>query len=493
MIDNYLLLEQEIEEISKINNVINILTWDTAVNMPIGSVETRSDEISLLGSIARSKLQSSKIADLINAAEHEKNNLDSWQATNLKEIKKQVRVIGSIDNKLYARYITASTKCELIWRKARAENDFGLLKAYMEDVLICVKEIASNKASSMGCSKYDALIDDYDPDRQANEIKNIFEVLKKGLPEIIGTVIDKQKSYDLIKIKPIEVDLQKRIVKKIMHVIGFDFTRGRLDESTHPFCGGTSFDVRITNRYQEEDFLSGIMNIIHETGHALYEQHLPTRYKNQPVGKAKGMAIHESQSLFMEMQIGRSKDFCTFLSKLLEDEFNLTGIEYSADNLYKLSTRVTPSLIRVDADEVTYPMHVILRFEIEELLINNEIGLHELPAIWNEKMYRYLGVRPKSDKEGCLQDIHWPSGWFGYFPAYTLGAIIASMLGSTLDNTVMSEVAKGNFYNINEFLNKKIWGMGSLKDTNNLIKEAVGEGTVNPNIFLAYLENKYKE
>jgi len=138
-------------------------------------------------------------------------------------------------------------------------------------------------------------------------------------------------------------------------------------------------------------------------------------------------------------------------------------------------------------------MHVILRFEIEELLINNEIGLHELPAIWNEKMYRYLGVRPKSDKEGCLQDIHWPSGWFGYFPAYTLGAIIASMLGSTLDNTVMSEVAKGNFYNINEFLNKKIWGMGSLKDTNNLIKEAVGEGTVNPNIFLAYLENKYKE
>lgn len=493
MIDNYLLLEQEIEEISKINNVINILTWDTAVNMPIGSVESRSDEISLLGSIARAKLQSSKIADLINAAENEKNNLDSWQATNLKEIKKQVKVIGSIDNKLYARYITASTKCELIWRKARAENDFNLLKAYMEDVLICVKEIAYNKATAIGCSKYDALIDDYDPDRQVNEIKNIFEVLKKKLPAIIATVIDRQKSYDTIKINPIEIDLQKRIVKKIMNVMGFDFTFGRLDESTHPFCGGTPFDVRITNRYQGEDFLSGIMNIIHETGHALYEQHLPTIYKNQPVGKAKGMAIHESQSLFMEMQIGRSKDFCTFLSKLLKDEFNLTGIEYSTDNLYKLSTRVTPSLIRVDADEVTYPMHVILRFEIEELLINNKIGLHELPAIWNEKMYQYLGVRPKSDKEGCLQDIHWPSGWFGYFPAYTLGAIIASMLGSTLDNTAMSEVAKGNFYNINEFLNKKIWGMGSLKDTNNLIKEAVGEDTVNPNIFLAYLENKYKE
>jgi len=289
------------------------------------------------------------------------------------------------------------------------------------------------------------------------------------------------------------INQQRLIAKKIIEAMGFDFTFGRLDESTHPFCGGTPFDVRITNRYQGEDFLSGIMNIIHETGHALYEQHLPTIYKNQPVGKAKGMAIHESQSLFMEMQIGRSKDFCTFLSKLLKDEFNLTGIEYSTDNLYKLSTRVTPSLIRVDADEVTYPMHVILRFEIEELLINNKIGLHELPAIWNEKMYQYLGVRPKSDKEGFLQDIHWPSGWFVYLPAYTLGAIIASMLGSTLDNTAMSEVAKGNFYNINEFLNKKIWGMGSLKDTNNLIKEAVGEDTVNPNIFLAYLENKYKE
>jgi len=491
MINKYLLLEKEIEEINKVNNIISLVTWDIAVNMPIGSIESRSNEISFLRSITCSRLKSNKINDLISAAEGEVKYLDSWQVANLREIKKLVKITNCIEDGLYERYVAASIKSELIWRKARAENDFNLLAPYLEDILICIREIASAKAAVMGCSKYDALIDEYDPDRKSSEIKSIFKVLKNNLPEIIRAIADKQKSHSVLKIKPVSIKQQRLIAKKIMEAMGFDFAYGRLDESIHPFCGGTPFDVRITNRYDSKDFLSGVMNIVHETGHALYEQYLPIKYKNQPVGKARGMTIHESQSLFMEMQIARSRAFFTFLSKLLRDEFNFKGKEYSMDNLYKLSTKVNPSFIRVDADEVTYPMHVILRFEIEELLINNEIKLYEIPKIWNEKMYQYLGIVPKSDKAGCLQDIHWFNGWFGYFPTYTLGAITASMLMNKMGDSSMLEISEGNFHSINEFLDKKIWSIGSLKDTDSLIKNAVGEDKINPVIFLDYLLQKY--
>jgi carboxypeptidase Taq len=298
----------------------------------------------------------------------------------------------------------------------------------------------------------------------------------------------------VLPINEVPIEQQKLIGRKIMEVMGFDFTRGRIDDSTHPFCGGTAFDVRITNRYKTDDFISGIMGIVHETGHALYEQNLPANYKNQLVGKAKGMAIHESQSLLMEMQVGRSKEFCEFLSKLLNDEFGLKGQEYSADNLYKLNTRVKPSLIRVDADEVTYPMHVMLRFEIEELLINKELTLNDIPDFWNKKMQEYLGVVPNTNSEGCLQDIHWPSGSFGYFPAYTCGAIIASMLMEGARKsaiTIDADITMGNFNSINEFLNNKVRNFGSLKTTKDLIKDATGENKINTEIFLKYLKTKY--
>ena len=226
----------------------------------------------------------------------------------------------------------------------------------------------------------------------------------------------------------------------------------------------------------------------------MYEQNLPANYKNQLVGKAKGMAIHESQSLLMEMQVGRSKEFCEFLSKLLNDEFGLKGQEYSADNLYKLNTRVRPSLIRIDADEVTYPMHVMLRFEIEELLINKELTLNDIPDFWNKKMQEYLGVVPNTNSEGCLQDIHWPSGSFGYFPAYTCGAIIASMLMEGARKsaiTIDADITMGNFNSINEFLNNRVRNFGSLKTTKDLIKDATGENKINTEIFLKYLKTKY--
>jgi carboxypeptidase Taq len=494
-INNYTLLENEYLKISHINNALSILSWDIATNLPLGSAESRTHEIVTLTSLVHSMIKSNTLKDLIDKAKEEIKNLDKWQIANIKEIEKKVLYANCIDDELQKNFVAATTKSELVWREARANNDYNLFKPHLQQVLNYTKEIAKARASVFNSTEYDALIDMYDPDRKSIEIKEIYSVLKKNIPELIRKVVEKQKSEKLlISDDKVSIDIQKIIGRRIMQQMGFDLTKGRLDESTHPFCGGTANDVRITTRYEPHNFISGLMAIIHETGHALYEQNLPDLYKNQLVGRAKGMAFHESQSLFMEMQVARSKEFIEFLAKLLRDEFAFKGEVYSAENLYKKVTRVKPGFIRVDADEVTYPMHVILRFEIEELLIKGDLTLDELPSFWNDKMVEYLNIKPATDSNGCLQDIHWSGGAFGYFPAYTNGAIIAGMLMSkakAINFSINQDFLKGEFAEVNKFLNDNLRSFGSLKSSSDLLKSATDEEKINPHIFIKYLEQKY--
>jgi len=492
---NYLQLEHEIEQISHLNNAISILHWDISTNMPSGSAESRTNEITTLTSIVHSVLRSNKIAELIMKTSEEIQELDEWQLGNFREIKRKVFEASCIEDELQKRFVSSATACELVWREAKRSNDYNKLKPYFREVLICIQAVSKAKGEKLNCSKYDALLDKFDPERRTTEIRSVYSILKSTIPTLIREIMEKQNSEKMLPIQErISIEKQKLIGKSIMEVMGFDFTRGRLDESVHPFCGGTPYDVRLTTRYKEDNFISGLMGIIHETGHGLYEQNLPSKYKNQPVGKAKGMAVHESQSLFMEMQIGRSREFTEFLSKFLRDKFEFKGLEYSSDNIYKLITRVKPDLIRVDADEVTYPMHVILRFELEEALINGDVTLDELPVYWNNKMQEYLGITPKTDSDGCMQDIHWPSGAFGYFPAYTNGSIMASMLMENfkkINGNIHQEIIKGEFDGINGFLSANIRSLGSLKKCTDLLKDATNEEKINPEIFLKYLEEKY--
>ncbi|WP_375326792.1 carboxypeptidase M32 [Candidatus Tisiphia endosymbiont of Nemotelus uliginosus] len=492
---NYILLKQELEKISHIDNVISVLYWDISVNIPVGAINSRTKEIAYLSSLTHSILTSSKLGELVDSCTQDAELLDEWQLANVQAIKKSIIESKCIDEDLRTKYIMASTKCEMIWREARQNNDYQLLKPYLQSVLDYTKEMAQAKAPTLNCSAYEALVDKYDPGRKSEDIRKVFNEIKTTLPTLIDQVIAKQSNDKVLPMtKPISKDLQKLIAKGLMEIMEFNFTTGRLDESAHPFCGGTPYDIRLTNRYNEYNIISGIMGVIHETGHGLYEYNLPTPYKNQPVGNAKGMAIHESQSLFMEMQVGRSREFCEFLATLLRDEFNLQGAEYSADNLYKLVTRVSRSYIRVEADEVTYPLHVIIRFELEEALIKGELSLDDLPYYWNNKMHEYVGVRPKNDREGCLQDIHWPMGSFGYFPSYTNGAIIASMLmhqAQIKNSNIKAEIIGGDFSNINHFLNNNIRKYGSLKTTSKLLEDATGKAEVQPQIFLTYLKQKY--
>lgn len=494
-ITNYLLLEKHFSQISNLSNMLSIISWDYAVYMPKLSATTRQEELTTLSSIIHKKIASTKTDDLIKGAEDESHDLNEWQKGNLREISRQFTHANCVSDKLQEMYTKACSACEFVWRGARANDDYEILKPYLKDVVQLTREVSAAKSFALNVSKYDALIDIYEPSSNSATLDKTYSSLRDQLPDLIAKIIEKQKSEILLPItEKVDISTQKAIGKRIMEAMGFDFNQGRLDESTHPFCGGTSSDVRLTTRYDVNNFISGLMGIIHETGHGLYELNLPRDQLSQPVGRAKGMAFHESQSLIMEMQVGRSRHFIEFLSKLLKDEFGFTGKEYSSDNLYKSVNKVIPNFIRVDADEATYPLHVILRFEMEKLIISGDLDVDELPKYWNSKMQEYLGIIPNSYKNGCLQDIHWPSGTFGYFPSYTNGAIIASMLMNNIKKqhpSISEDLGRGDFSNLNSFLNKNFRNFGSLKEPSDLLKTSTGHDELQSDIFIDYLTEKY--
>ena len=292
---------------------------------------------------------------------------------------------------------------------------------------------------------------------------------------------------------PFPIEAQRRAGIRLMERLGFDFAHGRLDVSLHPFCGGTPDDVRITTRYDEADFTQALMGVLHETGHALYERGLPPDWRNQPVGDARGMSIHESQSLLVEMQVCRSREFLEFAAPLLRECFGGTGPAWDADNLYRLYTKVERGFIRVDADEVTYPAHVILRYRLERALVAGELDLADLPAAWNAAMRELLGIVPPDDRLGCLQDVHWYDGAWGYFPTYTLGAMTAAQLfaaAKRADPAIAPGIAKGEFAPLMRWLRANIHSQGSRLSTTEVIEKATG-APLNDAVFRAHLRSRY--
>ena len=488
---HYIQLEQIVEQVNRINNVIKLQYWDIAVNMPKNSADSKAQDIITLSSIIQQKLTSPTTIELLKQAGSESNILNEWQLANLKLIERQITKAICIDYSLRTRFISATTECELVWRKAKAENDYELIKPYLQKVLSTVQEIAKIKSQEFNCSSYEALLDEYDQGSTTEEVKLIFDTLKKNLPNLIKKIQEKQKSESVLPLPEMDTTKQKLIAKKIVEIMGFDFTKGRLDESEHPYCRGNPEDIRITTRYDRNNFFSGIMAAMHEAGHGLYEQNLPANYRNQFVGMASSMSMHESQALLMETQVGKSKEFIQYLAKMLRDDFQCVGAEYRGDNLYKLITRVKPNFIRVGSDEVTYSMHVLLRYEIEEALIYGDLSLDELPFYWNQKMSEYLGINCPSNKLGCLQDIHWSLGDFGYFPSYVKGAVIAAMVMQAANRNIGKDIIEGKFDNLNQLLNEQIRNWGSLRSTNKFIQDMTEEAKINPSIFLTYLEQKY--
>ncbi|WP_189045696.1 carboxypeptidase M32 [Aliidongia dinghuensis] len=490
----YQQLETRFARRGTLQEALAVLGWDHSAMMPSGGAGARAEQVSTLEVMAHEILTAAELPDLFVAAEGQ-NELDPWQRANLKEMRRDWLHATAVPARLVEALTKASLDCEMAWRQARPANDFAGIRPKLETVLGLVRETAAAKAAKLGKPLYDALLDAYEPDGSAAEIDRQFAALSAFLPGTIGAAIERQQSHPapVQPEGPFPIERQKEVGLKFMAALGFDFDHGRLDVSAHPFCGGTPDDVRITTRYEEDDFARAMMGVLHETGHALYERGLPADWRRQPVGRARGMSLHESQSLLMEMQACRSREFLEFAAPILRDTFGGRGPAWDADNLYRLNTRVERSLIRVDADEATYPAHVILRYRLERALIEDRLQLKDLPGAWNDGMRELVGIVPPDDRDGCLQDIHWYVGLWGYFPTYTLGAMTAAQLfqaATAADPSIAPGLAKGDFAPLLGWLRRNIHNRASSVSASELLTDATGK-PLDTAAFQRHLENRY--
>ncbi len=487
----YQQLETRFRRLSNLNEAQGMLHWDMATVMPPGGAESRAEQLATLSVLAHEMLTVPDVKGLLDAAETE----TPWQAANLREMRRQWVHAAALPSDLVEAFSKACSACEMVWREARPANDFAAVRPKLAQVLDLVRETGAAKAELLGCPAYDALLDQYEPDGRAADIDPLFDDLAGFLPDFIAQVLDRQaEAAPVIEPEgPFPVAIQEQLGARLMKVLGFDFHHGRLDTSLHPFCGGTPDDVRITTRYDETDFTQSLMGVLHETGHALYERGLPGDWRHQPVGAARGMSLHESQSLLIEMQACRSRDFIGFAADLMREAFTGEGPAWEADNLYRLYTRVERGFIRVDADEVTYPAHVILRYRLERAMIAGDLEVDDLPGAWNDGMAALLGVTPPDDRRGCLQDIHWYDGAWGYFPTYTLGAMTAAQLfdaACRANEDILPAIGRGDFAPLLAWLGAEVHGNGSLRTTAELIAEATGR-PLDPGVFKDHLKSRY--
>lgn len=488
-------LERRYARIAAIGDALGILGWDAQTIMPDGANEGRAEQIATLSVMAHEIATDPRLIDLLAEAEADAA-LDPWQRANLREMRRNHAHATAVPADLVAAMSKASSLCEMVWRSARADSDFAALKPSLQTVLECVRESAAAKSAAMGIAPYDALLDEYDPGARMERIDALFADLAAFLPDLIGRVIDKQAGEPQPQrpVGPFGVEDQRRFGVAMMERMGFDFQRGRLDVSLHPFCGGATDDVRMTTRYDEADFANALMAVIHETGHGLYEQGRPRAHLAQPVGQARGMAVHESQSLIMEMQAARSAEFITWLAPVAREAFGGSGPAWEVENLRRLYGRVERGFIRVDADEVTYPAHVILRYRLERAMVSGDLSLDDLPGAWNDGMKELVGVVPPDDRWGCLQDIHWPSGGWGYFPSYTLGAMTAAQLFDAA-RTAVPEIpvalGRGDFAPLVGWLRRNVHDTGCFHPSADALLTAATGRPIDVGLFKRHLETRY--
>ena len=466
--------------------------WDQAAMMPPKGSDARASAMAEMEGLLHRMRTDPKLVDLLQRAAAEP--VDAHARANLSEIRREWRAANALPQALVEATSLAGARCEHAWRTQRPANDWvGFLENFRE-VLRLGREVAQRLADETGLAPYDALMDHYEPGATSAEVDRVFGDLQQWLPGLVAQVREKQANdVVMLPIGPFPKAAQRALSHDVMALLGFDFDGGRLDESAHPFSGGVPEDTRLTTRYREDDLMQALMGTVHETGHARYEQNLPREWLGQPVSRARSMAIHESQSLSFEMQLGRGRAFAGLLAPLLRKHFG-DQAAFAPDNLHALMTRVKPGFIRVDADELTYPAHVILRYGIEKNLIDGSIEADDIPAQWDEGMQSLLGVDTRGNyRDGPLQDVHWSGGAFGYFPCYTLGAMYAAQWFGAIREAQPDldvRIARGDLAPAFDWLRDNIWRQASRWPTAELATRATGEA-LNPAHFRRHLEARY--
>jgi carboxypeptidase Taq len=480
MTEAYTRLERHFARMSALGGAAAVLDWDQATMMPSGGAEARAEQLSTLAVLRHEIMTSPEVRDLLAKAEEADGSLDDWQTANLREMRHSWLHASAVQSDLVENLSKTQSRSEMIWREARAANDFAALAPILKELISLTRQSGQAMAEALGLSVYDALIDQFDPGGRQALIDPLFDRLSSILPGLLEEIMTRQTAAGpaIQPTGPFLQDRQRDLAHRVMQLLGFDFNHGRLDTSHHPFSGGVPQDSRITTRYDEADFTSGLMAVIHETGHSQYERGLPHDWINQPVGRARGMTMHESQSLLYEMQAARSPEFIGFLAPLIRETLGLSGDAGSAANLQLIYHRIKPGLIRVDADEVTYPLHISLRYSLEKALLSGDLAVADIPGAWSDEMVRLLGLTPPDDADGCMQDVHWPMGAFGYFPSYTLGALAAAQIFAAArksDDTILPAIGKGDFAPLNHWLRRNIHGAASRYSTAETIERATGE------------------
>jgi len=487
-------LESRFKRMGLIGDAGAVLGWDRETMMPEGGNAARAETVATLLVMRHEMLTDTRLGELIEEAGSD-NSLDDWQRANLLEMQRRRVHATAVPADLVEAIVKASAESEMVWRKARPASDFRMMLPHFKAVLALIREKAAIKAAALGAPPYEALMDEYEPGARTDRIDAIFDDYAAFLPGFLDQVLAKQaqRPEPTRPPGPFPVEKQKALGERFMKLIGFDFAHGRLDVSAHPFCGGTPDDVRITTRYAEDDFAQSLMGVLHDTGHAMYERQLPAGWRWQPVGGARGMSVHESQSLLIEMQICRGPDFIRFAAPLMREAFGGSGPAWEPDNLLRIYGRVARSFIRVEADEVTYPAHVILRYRLEKRLLSGDLAMEDVPAVWAAELKTLLGIAPPDDRRGCLQDIHWPDGIYGYFPTYSLGAMTAAQLFDAARKAnpgILPAIGRGDFAPLMTWLRENVHGLGSKLSTDALLTRATGR-PLDPSVFKAHLRARY--
>jgi carboxypeptidase Taq len=484
-------LEQEFRRLHAFRGALSLLRWDAAVMMPRGSADVRGEQLAALETEHHALLTTPKVARLLERAEAGASQMEDWPLANLREMRRQRDHAIATPPSLISRLAKATARAEVFWVEAKKANDFKLLAPHLEEVVHLVRDKAALLGQARGLAPYDALVDGFTPGISAADIDTIFKALS-----LINQAIEVQAAHAPTPLSgKFSASRQRTLAVEVLKALGFPFDRGRLDESEHPFTEGVPGDIRVTTRFDSIDPFSGLLGAVHETGHAMYDLGLPLKWRDQPVGRDRGLALEESQSLLFEMNLCRSRSFVKYLRPLLEKYLQVSGPEWEEANLYRLLIRVRRSCIRMDADELTYPVHIMLRYDLEKKMLEGSLPVADLPEAWNANLEQRLNIRPPSDVEGCLQDIHWAVGHFGYFPSYALGAVIAGQLNEAMRAArpaLDEEIAAGQFGGVMEWLRDNVHGIGARLPVQELIKQATGK-PLTAAAYLRYLETKYLE
>lgn len=494
MNDAYSHLMERVKDIGRLESIEALLDWDQETLMPTHGVDARAQQIALLAGIAHEKLIADDMRSLLDQAQIDEN--DYVAQTNLRETRRKVERKSKIPTKLVKEIAHSATLAKQAWADARESSDYSLFAPHLKTLIDLKKQVADCIGYEQ--ERYDALIDEYEPGARSRDIEALFAELRAATVSLLDKLQASSNTPDAsILARHYPRNLQEQLSQKMADALHFDFSSGRADVTVHPFCTtiGGAGDVRITTRYQEDFLPSAMFGTMHEVGHGLYEQGLLKEHMFTPMGEAVSLGIHESQSRMWENMVGRGRAFWNYHYHDVQKMFRESLGDVSLDTFYEAINTVSPSFIRVEADELTYNLHIVLRFEIERALFRDELDVDDIPAAWNEKMQQMLGVTPPNDREGCLQDIHWSMAGFGYFSTYALGNLYAAQFFEQANQDIpdlQERIAANDHRPLLNWLRDNIHQHGQRYRAGELVENVTGKPlTIKP--FMKYVTDKFSQ